>query len=209
MEFVQLQINYADWDDPVVESRKCLEVAEKHQTPVIIMEPVKGGNLANPPTAVATLMKAANPNDSYASWALRYAASQDNVITVLSGMSTLEQMQDNLTTMDHFKPLDAEERAIIAQSQELIASTPNIPCTDCRYCIKGCPEKINIPLILSAMNTNLVFGNLESAKGDYGWALANGNKASACTECGQCETACPQHIQITDELKHAAALLEA
>jgi predicted aldo/keto reductase-like oxidoreductase len=209
MEFVQLQVNYADWDSPAIESRKCLEIAEKHQTPVIIMEPVKGGNLADLPEATAAPMRAADPNASLASWAMRYAASIDNVITVLSGMSSLSQMQDNLATMDDFKPLDKAERAVIAKVQEQMAATESIPCTDCHYCVKDCPEKICIPMILSAMNTKLIYGNLKGAKESYGWALENGNKASSCSECGQCEMACPQHIKIIDELKQIAALLEA
>jgi predicted aldo/keto reductase-like oxidoreductase len=208
MEFVQLQINYADWDDPAIESRKCYEVAMKHKKPVIIMEPVRGGNLAVLPDKIAGILKDADPNVSLSSWAVRYAASLDNVVTVLSGMSTLEQMQDNLATMDSFKPLNDDERAVIEKAQSLIADSPSIPCTDCRYCMKDCPEHINMPLIFSAMNVNLVYGNLEGAKGDYGWALMNGGKASACIECGQCEMACPQHIKIIDELKRIAELLE-
>jgi predicted aldo/keto reductase-like oxidoreductase len=209
MEFVQLQINYADWENPAVESRKCFEIAQKHNKPVIIMEPVKGGNLANPPTAVSEILTAANPTPSLASWALRYAASLDNVVTVLSGMSDLAQMRDNLATMDDFKPLDAAEKAVIAKAQELIAATPSIPCTECRYCVKDCPEHINIPLIFAAMNNNLVCGTVEGAKGNYAWALENGSSAKNCIECGQCETVCPQHIGIIDELKRTAAVLEA
>ncbi|MDR0817701.1 MAG: aldo/keto reductase [Clostridiales Family XIII bacterium] len=208
MEFVQLQINYADWEDPAIEARKCYEVAVAHETPVIIMEPVKGGNIANLPDQIGGILREANPNVTLSSWALRFAASLGNVITVLSGMSTLEQMRDNLATMDNFRPLDDEERAVVKKAQELIAATPNIPCTDCRYCVKDCPEKINIPMIFSAMNVNLVYDNLESAKGEYEWALMNGGKGSACIECGQCEAACPQHIKIINELKRTADLLE-
>ena len=208
MEFVQLQINYADWESPSIQSRECFEVAKKHQKPVVIMEPVKGGSLAEPPQAMAALLKKANPNVSCSSWAIRYAASLDNIITVLSGMSTLEQMQDNLATMDSFAPLDAGEQQIISEAQEILAGIPNIPCTDCQYCLKSCPQKINIPLILKAMNTSLVYDNLQGAKGNYAWALLNGAKGSECIACGNCESACPQHISVAEELKKAVTLLE-
>ncbi|MDL2293720.1 aldo/keto reductase [Ruminococcaceae bacterium OttesenSCG-928-D13] len=208
IEFVQLQINYADWNSPSVESRKCYEVARKHQKPVVIMEPVRGGNLAEPPKAVAELFRQANPEASFASWALRYAASLEGLVTVLSGMSTLGQMQDNLATMDSFKPLDTAERAVIEKAQALLEASPSIPCTNCSYCVPDCPQGINIPLVFSAMNTWLVYENMPAAKGNYGWAAANGAKASACVACGQCEQACPQHIHIIDELKRATELLE-
>ena len=208
MEFVQLQVNYADWESPMIESRKCLEVAQKHQKPVIIMEPVKGGNLANPPQKIAELMKEANPNASCSSWAIRHAASVDNLVTVLSGMSTLEQMQDNVATMDSFQPLNAQEQALIAKAQQVLAEIPSIPCTDCGYCLKNCPQGINVPLILKAMNTYLIYDNLKGAKGNYNWAALNGGKASTCIGCGSCESACPQHIPIISELARIAALLE-
>ena len=208
MEFVQLQVNYADWENPIFESRKCLEVAAKHKKPVIIMEPVKGGNLAEPPTKVAQVFKDENPDVSCASWALRYAASQDNIITVLSGMSTLEQMQDNVATMNHFVPLSEKEREVIAKVQHILSEIPSIPCTDCQYCVKNCPQKIYIPLILKALNVYLIYGNLKGARGNYGWAMLNGGKGSACIACGFCESACPQHIKIIDELQRAVELLE-
>lgn len=209
MEFVQLQINYADWESDSVQSRKCYEVARKHNKPVVIMEPVKGGSLANMHEDVAKIFKDANPEASVPSWAIRFAASLDGIITVLSGMSTLDQMKDNLSYMKDFQPLTQEESKTIKKVQDALEQIPSIPCTDCKYCVKGCPENIVIPMILNAMNTYTVYNNLQGAKSHYGWATAKGAYASNCIECGQCEEVCPQHIKIIDELKKAAAVLEA
>ena len=210
MEFVQLQINYADWDSNSIESRKCWEVARKHGKPVVIMEPVKGGILASPPPAVEKVFKDADPNASVSSWAIRFAASLEGVITVLSGMSNIAQMEDNLSYMADFKPLSEEERKVMDKAQETLASIPSIPCTSCGYCIPGCPMNVNIRGNFTAMNTNLIYGNLESAKGSYGFNTKFQGMAGAseCVGCGQCETVCPQHISIIDELKKCAEVLE-
>lgn len=208
MEFVQLQINYADWESDNVESRKCYEVARKHNKPVIVMEPVKGGTLANLPENLSSILKEANDSVSQPSWAIRYAASLDGLITVLSGMSSLEQMRDNLTTMENFEPLNSEEKSVIERVQNELKNIPKIPCTDCHYCVKGCPEEINIPSIFTAMNNYLIYKNLSGAKGNYMFATMHGGTASKCIQCGQCEEACPQHIQITEELKKVAEILE-
>ncbi len=208
MEFVQLQINYADWESASIQSRACYEVAKKHGKPVIIMEPVKGGSLADLPESVAGIMKEADPNASLSSWAVRYAASLDGLITVLSGMSTLEQMQDNLSYMENFKPLDEGERAVIGKVQKALDALPQIPCTACQYCVKGCPMEINIPGIFKAMNNQLIYGNRKGALGNFGFATRIGGKPSACIACGQCEGACPQHIAIIEELKNAVDMLE-
>ena len=208
MEFVQLQINYADWESPSVQSRLCYEVARKHNKPVIIMEPVKGGNLVNMPDSVTDVFKSANPNVSVPSWALRFAGSLEGIVTVLSGMSNIEQMEDNLKNMVPFKPLSAEEQAVIVKAREALNAIPSIPCTGCQYCVKGCPMEINIPGAFSAMNNQLIYNNPQSAKGAYGWATHEGGKASACIACGQCESVCPQHIEIIEELKRVAAALE-
>ena len=208
MEFVQLQINYADWESESIQSRRCYEVARKHGKPVIIMEPVKGGSLANLPENVAKELRAANPEASLSSWAIRYAASLEGLVTVLSGMSSLEQMQDNVSFMEHFAPLSEAERAAVARAQQALANSPRIPCTNCQYCVKGCPQGIAIPGIFKAMNTNLVYGNRAGAQGDYEWETREGGVASKCIACGHCESVCPQHIHIIEELERAKAAFE-
>ncbi len=208
MEFVQLQINYADWESPSIQSRKCYEVARKHGKPVVIMEPVKGGMLATPPGSVAKLLRDADPKASYASWAIRFAASLPGLITVLSGMSNMEQMEDNLATMTDFRPLDAAERAVIDKARRELEAIPVIPCTSCRYCEKGCPQEIPIPDIFSVMNNYLVYRNLPPSERSYGFATRKGGKASKCIACGQCETVCPQHIAVIEELKRVAAIFD-
>ena len=208
MEFVQLQINYADWDNEVIESRKCYEVARKHGKPVIIMEPVKGGALANIPKQVATILEEANPDVSLASWAIRYAASLEGIITVLSGMSTLEQMQDNVSFMEDFQPLTKEEQSVIIKAQKILNDIPQVPCTDCQYCIKGCPQGIAIPGTFKAINDYLVYNDLNRAKHTYTWETFSAAKASTCIACGQCEEVCPQSIPIIIELEKAIKILE-
>ena len=210
MEFVQLQINYADWEEPTIESRKCYEVSRKHGKPVIIMEPVKGGNLANPPKEVRDLFESVDPKASPASWAIRYAASLDGIITVLSGMSNLEQMEDNLSYMSQFKPLSEEEQKAVEKAREILDSIPTVPCTACAYCMKGCPQNIPIYGTFQAVNLYNLYENLEGAKGKYSWWIDGQGytKASECVECGQCEEVCPQHIHIREELKKAVEILE-
>lgn len=210
MEFVQLQINYADWEDPTIESRKCYEVARKHGKPVIIMEPVKGGTLANPPKEVADVLKQANPTASPSSWAIRFAASLDGIITVLSGMSNLEQMEDNLSYMKAFKPLSEEERKVVEKAREIYNSFPKVPCTACAYCMKGCPQNIAIYGSFQAYNISSMYGDLKSARNKYTWNTdgQGRKKASTCISCGKCEQVCPQHIAIREELKKVAETLE-
>lgn len=210
VDFVQLQINYIDWESSTIESRKCYEVARKYGKPVIIMEPVKGGNLANPRAEVADVFRAADPDASPSSWAIRFAASLDGIITVLSGMSNVAQMADNISYMKEFKPLTAEERKVIDRARELLDAIPTVPCTACEYCMKGCPRHIAIPGSFQSFNMYKVYGNLEAARGNYNWNT-NGHKlarASECVKCGKCEAVCPQHIKIREELANAAAVLE-
>jgi predicted aldo/keto reductase-like oxidoreductase len=208
MEFVQMQINYDDWNNPHVDSRNCYEMARRHGKPVIIMEPVKGGVLANLPESAAEIFRKADGQVSPASWALRFAASLDGLITVLSGMSTLEQMQDNLSTMENFRPLNEEERKVIAAAQKELAALPFIPCTNCGYCRKGCPRGVQIPSIFGDMNVFLRFHDLQRAKVNYKFDTMGGGKASDCIQCGNCEAVCPQKIAVIDELKRAAETLE-
>lgn len=209
VEFVQLQINYADWENPSVTSRANYEVARKHGKSIVIMEPVKGGSLADPPTAVKELFEGYRPGQSYASWAIRFAASLDGILTVLSGMSNVGQMEDNLSYMKAFAPLNEEEQKIIRDVQGILGQSAAIPCTACHYCTEGCPKKIPIPEIFTAMNKHLGNGRLEEAMDDYRKVTDSAGKASDCIDCKQCERACPQHLEITDYLKQCAEKLES
>jgi len=204
VDFVQLQINYADWENPAVASRANYEVARKHGKSVIIMEPVKGGTLADPPETVKSILRAADPKASIPSWAIRFAASLDGVITVLSGMSDLEQMKDNVSYMKNFKPLDERQMEAVRKAQEALKAVNTIPCTACHYCTAGCPQHICIPDIFTARNILYLYGNKKTADRKYASAVNGGGKASDCIACGQCENACPQQIDIVRRLKECA-----
>lgn len=206
MEFVQLQINYADWDYPAVQSRKCYEIARKYNKPIIIMEPVKGGMLANPPQSVQKILKDAEPDMSVSSWAIRFAADLEGIITVLSGMSNLEQMEDNLSYMKDFNGLTQMERDVIQKAQKEIQRVPLIPCTTCNYCAKVCPNDIGISGSFTAMNYLTLYDDFDAAKHQEEWLVRDhGLKAATeCIKCGKCEEACPQHIAIREELVKAA-----
>ena len=209
MEFVQLQLNYLDWDSDWVQSRKCYEVCVKHGKPVVVMEPVKGGTLANVPAEAEALFRAADPQMSISSWAIRFAASLPNVMMVLSGMSTLEQMQDNVSYMEDFKPLTEEEVAMCAKVAGIINGQIAVPCTACSYCTEGCPQQIPIPKDFSLYN-DLMREDMEHK----GWTIyytkyadltKEFGRASDCIECGQCEGICPQRLPIIDYLKKVSA----
>ena len=207
-DFVQLQINYADWENPSVQSRAIYEVARAHGKPVVIMEPVKGGKLANPPADVAHILSEADASASPASWAIRFAASLEGVLAVLSGMSNVKQMADNLSFMRNFKPLDAAEREVIRRAQIALGKSGVIQCTACRYCTEGCPQQIAIPDIFSAMNEHLGNGQTAHAREMYAKATAEGGRASECIACRQCESACPQHLPVIELLARCAETLE-
>ena len=209
VDFVQLQINYADWENEKILSRRNYEVARAHGKQIVVMEPVKGGKLADPPKQVKALMKTYAPDSSYASWAIRFAASLDGVLTVLSGMSNVAQMKDNLSFMQDFKPLNAEEQAIIRKAQEIMKQSAAVSCTGCGYCKAGCPKGIAIPDVIEALNLHLVSGQTRAGKEAYTRLLESGATcASACIGCKKCEGTCPQHLSITDALQRAAALYE-
>lgn len=206
-EFVQLQINYSDWEDPLIHSRDCYEVATKHGVPVIVMEPVKGGKLADPPQPVKEILLKANADASFASWAVRFTASLPNVMMVLSGMSSIEQMEDNLSFMRQMKPMDEEEQGVLRNACKALSQYADIACTACHYCTPGCPMEIHIPEIFAVMNVYKMYGNLKEARNEYGWR-PGGEKASACIQCGQCEDACPQHLPIISLLEEVVQTLE-
>ena len=207
VEFVQLQINYSDWEDPLVASRECYEVATRHGKPIIVMEPVKGGKLADPPQQVKDILREANPDASFASWAIRFTASLPNVMMVLSGMSDMEQMEDNLSFMREMRPLSDDEKKVLDAACEALAQFDGIACTSCHYCTPGCLMDIHIPEIFAVMNMYKMYGTLEEARNEYGWR-PGGEKASACIQCGQCEGACPQHLPIISLLEEVVETLE-
>ena len=208
IDFVQLQINYADWENPGVASRRNLEICRAHGKPVIVMEPVKGGVLADPIAAVKEILAAANPNASYASWAIRFVASQENIITVLSGMSNLAQMEDNLRTVTPFRPLDEKELQVVRKVQEALDADKSIPCTSCHYCTKGCPMEIPIPEIFNVINRKKGSPKFRTVR-EYDIVTQGRGRAGSCIACGQCESACPQGLKIISLLQQCKEELEA
>lgn len=207
VDFVQLQVNYADWESTIVESRKCYEVVRAHDVPVVVMEPVKGGSLVKLPDEAADVLRAVDAHAPLASWALRFAASLPGVLTTLSGMSTLQQVGQNAHTLTMFKPLSETERRAIDHVRAILDGIPTVPCTDCRYCLKSCPQNVRIPVALASLNIMAWYDDRHRAQENYAWNAASG-PASRCIACGTCESVCPQHIHIVDELARAASLFE-
>ena len=200
-EVIQLQVNYLDWDNPSFRERECVEIAHAHGYPVIAMEPVKGGILADPSQDVRDVLDAAFPNDSYATVALRFAASAPGVCCALSGMSTIEMVQDNCRAFAEFRPLSDGERAAIAQAQDIMSRSGTVPCTGCDYCAKVCPQGIGISGAMTALNYYINFGDPYKANYQLGFVVRfNMGKAmpSECIQCGACEEACPQNIPILE-----------
>ncbi len=203
IEFVQLQINYLDWESEWIQSKKCYDVATKHGVPVIVMEPVKGGTLAKVPAEVEELFKQHDASASPASWAMRFAASLPNVKMVLSGMSNLQQMEDNLSYMEDFQPLNEEELAMVHKAAEIINGQIAVPCTGCSYCTEGCPQKIAIPQYFSLYNEEMreTVSKWTVNSSNYRHLTEKFGKAADCIACGQCEEMCPQHLPIIEHLK--------
>ena len=203
IDFVQLQINYADWDNPIIQAKNCLAVAKKYGKPVTVMETCKGGTLAKLPKEAEKIMKEYAPEASVASWAFRFALSRSGVARVLSGMNSLEQLEDNLNTIDSYEPLNDEELAIIEQVVDILNKNDAIACTGCGYCAMGCPMHIAIPQYFSLYNNlKKLSGSFSSHASYYNNIVLSGKgRANECLGCGQCEETCPQHLSIRDNLK--------
>ena len=201
IEVVQLQVNYYDYEDKIVQSRLCLEVCKKHGKPVIVMEPVRGGMLASPPLEAKAVLE--KLDGSFATWAIRFSASCDGVIMVLSGMGNMDMMMDNVSAMKSFKPITDAERAVLFDAAAAIRNRNIITCTSCRYCVPGCPMNIEIPELFTCLNEKRNGG---SWQGEYFYELKtkNGSPASSCIECGACEEVCPQKLEIRELLKEVS-----
>ena len=209
IEFVQIQLNYADWDNPLVHSGELYKILSERNIPIIVMEPCKGGKLANHDEECTEILKSVRPDKSVASWAFRFVGSLPGVTTILSGMTTQDQMEDNMNTFRNFEPLSGEERAAVDKVIEVMFRVELIGCTACRYCTDGCPMSISIPDIISAINTKRKFPGDMRPQFFYNGLVDRTGKASDCIECGQCEGVCPQHLPIIEILKEGVEKFEA
>lgn len=207
IEAVQIQFNYLDYEDPAVESRKCYEVCCKYGKPVIVMEPVKGGNLVKLPDEARAVFDKLHGGSS-AGYAIRFAAGFDGIRMVLSGMSSLEQMEDNISYMKDFQPLSKEEQEAVQKVTEIFQSQNMIQCTACRYCTAGCPKHISIPDLFACMNAKKIFHDWNTDCYYNNVHTVNNGKASDCIKCGKCEKACPQHLPIRKLLEDVAEEFE-
>lgn len=207
IELVQIQLNYVDYNDAGIQSKLCLEVCNKYHKPVVIMEPVKGGNLVNLPEEADKLLRELN-NGSNASYAIRFAASQDGVFMVLSGMSNEEQMNDNLSFMTNFVPLSKDEYSTIDKVCQIFNNQYLIQCTKCGYCLDGCPKKILIPSLFADMNAKKTYKDWNSSFYYNTVHTKENGKASDCIKCGKCEKICPQHLEIRKLLEQVAEEFE-
>ena len=208
VEFVQIQLNYVDWNNPVVRSGEIYEILYRRNIPMIVMEPVKGGTLASFKPELKAKYKAVRPDASIASWALRYVGSFPGVMTILSGMSNEEQVQDNVKTFTDFEPLSDRERSVVDEVTAIMLDTPQIGCTACRYCCDGCPMKISIPDVFRAVNTMRLYNDKFRPKAFYYGLIGRSGRASDCIACGQCEGMCPQHLPIIELMKESSEVLD-
>ena len=211
VEFVQIQLNYADWDNPLVHSGKLYQILSERNIPIIVMEHCKGGKLENHDDECTEILMSVRPDKSVASWAFRFVGSLPGVTTILSGMTTQDQMEDNMNTFKNFEPLSDEERAAIDKVVEAMFRVEQVGCTACRYCVDGCPMSISIPDVISAINTKRKFpGDMRPQFFYNGLVARDGNgKASDCIGCGQCEGVCPQHLPIIEILKEGVEKFES
>lgn len=210
VEFVQLQLNYLDWDDPNIQSRLCYETAVRHGKKVFVMEPIKGGSLIRLPIEAETLLHDLRPDLSPAGWALLFVAGLPEVVSVLSGMGNAEQMAENCRLMDEQPPLTKDERKALARVAEILRADIAVPCTACRYCVEGCPKKIAIPEYFALYNNLHRFGaaQIGNVQAYYTNLTRTHGKASDCIGCGQCEQHCPQHLPIRQHLQRVVQAIE-
>ena len=206
-EFVMPQLNYNDWDKPKVNARQIYEIARKHNKLIVAMEPLLGGKLASEDSPIAAIMREADPDASVASWALRFIAQLDGVFVTLSGMSTAEQMSDNVKTFSNLKPLNKEDMTVIENAVKALRSVPCIECTSCNYC-KDCPLNIPIPSLINLYNDHLIHKTTTNLGGSYNWLTGGRGKACECTSCGACEDICPQNLEIIDTIAKISKMFD-